>query len=244
MIDAPPAAAACAAVGDNCWAGSGESRSADPSKLSLANETRQLAACFFSRGKPGRLHKLKLLSGLRRRSPRGQAPAGQFLRVGSMILHSGQHQPGAMYALSLKQPWAALVLFGLKTIEIRRWPTRLRGPILLHAAKVDDERDLGWRLLPDQARAAAEQRGGVIGRLELFECRCYRTVDEFMKDAAGHRIQAEWFVPPRMYGFVLRNPRPIALCPWPGNSRFFTVPLAQLADRRGLQASEVGGATP
>ena len=27
------------------------------------------------------------------------------------------------YALSLKQPWAALVVFGRETIEVRRWPT-------------------------------------------------------------------------------------------------------------------------
>ena len=39
------------------------------------------------------------------------------------------------YALSLKQPWATLLAHGLKSIEIRRWATRLRGRILIHASK-------------------------------------------------------------------------------------------------------------
>ena len=39
--------------------------------------------------------------------------------------------PTLMYALSIKQPWAALVVQGLKTIEIRRWPTARRGQILI-----------------------------------------------------------------------------------------------------------------
>ena len=27
------------------------------------------------------------------------------------------------YALSIKQPWAALVVCGVKTVEVRRWPS-------------------------------------------------------------------------------------------------------------------------
>ena len=32
------------------------------------------------------------------------------------------------YALSIKQPWAALLVHGLKTMEIRSWPTAHRRP--------------------------------------------------------------------------------------------------------------------
>ena len=31
------------------------------------------------------------------------------------------------YALSVKQPWATLLVHGLKTIEVRAWPTARRG---------------------------------------------------------------------------------------------------------------------
>ena len=42
------------------------------------------------------------------------------------------------YALSLKQPWAALLVYGRKTVEVRRWATKRRGPVLIHAARVPD----------------------------------------------------------------------------------------------------------
>ncbi|MDB5252702.1 MAG: hypothetical protein JWP27_1871 [Flaviaesturariibacter sp.] len=39
-----------------------------------------------------------------------------------------------MKALSLLQPWATLVVMGLKTIETRSWTTGYRGPLLIHAS--------------------------------------------------------------------------------------------------------------
>jgi len=39
-----------------------------------------------------------------------------------------------MKALSLRQPWAWLVLHGGKDIENRVWNTHMRGPILIHAS--------------------------------------------------------------------------------------------------------------
>lgn len=40
-----------------------------------------------------------------------------------------------MKALSLLQPWATLVVIGVKTIETRSWGTKYRGPILIHASQ-------------------------------------------------------------------------------------------------------------
>jgi len=40
-----------------------------------------------------------------------------------------------MKAISLLQPWATLVILGVKTIETRNWGTRYRGPILIHASQ-------------------------------------------------------------------------------------------------------------
>jgi hypothetical protein len=39
-----------------------------------------------------------------------------------------------MKAISLLQPWASLVVMGVKTIETRSWGTKYRGPILIHAS--------------------------------------------------------------------------------------------------------------
>ena len=39
-----------------------------------------------------------------------------------------------MKALSIRQPWAWLILHGGKDIENRTWATKLRGRVLIHAA--------------------------------------------------------------------------------------------------------------
>src|SRR5204863_2700985 len=49
----------------------------------------------------------------------------------------GPHHRGmtpCVYALSLKQPWAALLVHGRKSVEVRSWPTARRGRVLIHAA--------------------------------------------------------------------------------------------------------------
>lgn len=38
-----------------------------------------------------------------------------------------------MKALSIRQPWASLILAGHKTVENRVWNTGYRGPIIVHA---------------------------------------------------------------------------------------------------------------
>ena len=61
------------------------------------------------------------------------------------------------YALSLKQPWVALVAHGHKSVEVRAWPTARRGRILIHAARVSDPRPEAWALVPPGLNEAAEQ---------------------------------------------------------------------------------------
>jgi hypothetical protein len=39
-----------------------------------------------------------------------------------------------MKALSVRQPWASLIAEGAKTIELRRWKTAYRGPLLICAS--------------------------------------------------------------------------------------------------------------
>ena len=41
-------------------------------------------------------------------------------------------------ALSVRQPWASLIICGLKTIEVRTWAPKYRGLLYIHAAKALD----------------------------------------------------------------------------------------------------------
>src|SRR6266851_1881913 len=98
-----------------------------------------------------------------------------------------------MYALSLKQPWATLLAHGLKTIEIRNWPTARRGRVLIHAARVPDERPEAWSRVPESLREAAKLGGGIIGTSELTGCVAYRSVQAFARDQERHLNELAWF---------------------------------------------------
>jgi activating signal cointegrator 1 len=43
-----------------------------------------------------------------------------------------------MKAITLHQPWAWLVAFGMKEVETRSWSTDYRGPLAIHAGKKHD----------------------------------------------------------------------------------------------------------
>jgi hypothetical protein len=127
------------------------------------------------------------------------------------------------HALSLKQPWATLLVHGLKTIEVRRWPTARRGTILIHAARVPDERSEAWARVPAELREAAHLLGGIIGQGELTDCLSYRTQDAFAADASRHLNDPSWFQGPALYGFVFANLSVLPFRPYSGWMRFFEV---------------------
>ena len=135
------------------------------------------------------------------------------------------HRP--TYALSLKQPWAALLVAGKKTIEMRKWATNVRGRVFIHAAKIADKRPEAWAWIDDELRPLTELMGGVIGTAELAACVRYRTPRGFSVDAAKHLNDATWFEAPQMFGFVFRGAKQVPFVPCTGNVRFFTVDLPE-----------------
>lgn len=66
-------------------------------------------------------------------------------------------------ALSIRQPWAELILRGLKTIELRTWDTAYRGPLWLHAGKATTPD------LDHQFAVSHPPRGGFVGRFVLTD---------------------------------------------------------------------------
>jgi hypothetical protein len=130
---------------------------------------------------------------------------------------------GRMFALSLKQPWAALLAHGLKTIEVRRWPTGRRERILIHAAAVSDDRPEAWAHVPPEVLPTAQLLGGIIGAGDLSGCIAYRSQDAFAADQPRHLNELSWFEEPVLYGFVFANPQVLPFRRYPGWMRFFPV---------------------
>lgn len=135
-----------------------------------------------------------------------------------------------MKALSIRQPWASLILKAGKDIENRCWPTKVRGRILVHAAKGmtrtehEDAIDFAVDAIKaDPKNAGASrivtlrelglafedlERGGIVGSVEIVDCVRASASPWFMGDC----------------GFVLRDPKPLPFMPWKGQLGFFDVP--------------------
>ena len=85
-------------------------------------------------------------------------------------------------ALSIRQPWASLIVHNLKHGENRNWGTNIRGPILIHAAKGMTKRehqeamDFAFRIDPGISlfeylfEPDNLLRGGFIGSAHLVDC--------------------------------------------------------------------------
>lgn len=102
-----------------------------------------------------------------------------------------------MKVLSLKQPFAELILQGKKTIELRKWNTHFRGDFLVHASKIPDKismRKFGFDKLPC---------GFILGKVKLVDIKKYENSVEHSKDRNKHLAGSSW----GESGFVLENPR-------------------------------------
>ncbi|MFP4538873.1 MAG: ASCH domain-containing protein [Dichotomicrobium sp.] len=120
-----------------------------------------------------------------------------------------------MKALSIRQPWAWLILHAGKDIENRDWPTHFRGRFLIHTGKTMTRADY------DEASEFAQDidanivipkpddlpRGGFVGTAKLIRC------------TDGHL--SHWFTGP--FGFELAGPRPLPeFVPARGRLGFFS----------------------
>jgi len=118
-----------------------------------------------------------------------------------------------MKALSLKQPWAELILLGKKKMEIRKWNTKFRGTFLIHASKNMDKKAIekfGFEKL---------QTGGIVGKADLIDVKKYDNEEDFGKDKNMHLATKNF----GNYGFILKNVKRLEFQPLKGKLNFFNV---------------------
>jgi hypothetical protein len=105
-----------------------------------------------------------------------------------------------MRVLSVRQPFAGLIISGKKKIEYRRWSTNYRGALLIHAglAKARGVKGSETEQFP---------KGGIVGIAELVDC--------VALEGGG-------------YGFKLRDARPLKFIPSKGRLRLYAPDAALL----------------
>ena len=127
-----------------------------------------------------------------------------------------------MKALSIRQPWAWLVVNGWKNIENRECRFSHRGPLLIHAASWMTQADYdACRIFVDgicddlAIPAPGDlERGGIVGEVVVLDC------------VASH--SSSWFTGP--FGLVLDEACACPKIPWRGMPGLFEVPIQSLED--------------
>lgn len=123
-----------------------------------------------------------------------------------------------MKSLSIRQPWAYMILHCGKDIENRTWSIKVRGRVLIHAAKgmTAEEWADAWGFAEDRIGRELPsphvrdiERGGIVGSIEIVDC--------------VMQSDSPWFGGP--FGFVLRNPVALPFYACRGALSFFDVTL-------------------
>jgi hypothetical protein len=127
-------------------------------------------------------------------------------------------------ALSIRQPWAELIVRGYKDVEVRTWCDPYRGPIWLHTGSKLDE------VAFEYFQMGAVFTGGLVGIAELTGIRpLTRDLYESWRDR--HRDFAPFPSRRDLYGWILsdvkrlRHPRKCK-----GSLGLFQVETSEITD--------------
>lgn len=125
-----------------------------------------------------------------------------------------------MKAISLRQPWADLVVQGSKTIELRTWKVDYRGKLAIHASQsINTSMCHKLGINPDVLTT-----GAILGTVELTDIKELEK-DEFDQLADKHLAMGVFLYKKPIYGWYVESPhafeRPI---PFHGRMGLFNVP--------------------
>lgn len=84
------------------------------------------------------------------------------------------------YTLSIRQPWAWLIVNGYKKIENRTWGSGYRGPLFIHASKgmtrqeysdcIQFIQEFNPKLAFNMPSFESLDRGGIVGKVTMIGC--------------------------------------------------------------------------
>lgn len=140
-----------------------------------------------------------------------------------------------MKALSVKQPFAALIAAGIKKYETRSWATKYRGPLLIHASltphPLQASYDLHWEILEldnmsaeriyEVSRNLISREGSMVCVVDLVDVIPFENTKE-----AEDLACCDWY---DGFAWVLENPRiTIMSSHLKGKLNLFDVPDEQI----------------
>ena len=141
--------------------------------------------------------------------------------------------------LSVRQPWAELVVRGIKLVEVRTWkcPREMIGKrVVIHAGKKIDSRQFIWKHFPHEEWASVMARvGGLVGEVTISDCIKFTCHGHFAEYRPVHLNQIDDYED-GLYGFVMSGAvKYDQIIPCIGRLGFFKV------EKQDIEPDNVGG---
>lgn len=121
-----------------------------------------------------------------------------------------------MKVLGIRQPWASLIISGIKDVEIRTRRTLIDEYVAIYATRTKPKKeDMEW--LREMKISDSEYypkhlmqfpMGQIIGTAYLFDCEKYHSCEKFKSDVPFHRNNPKRYRE-GLYGWQIANPRAI-----------------------------------
>lgn len=152
--------------------------------------------------------------------------------------------------LAVRQPWASLIVEGLKTIEVRTRNTTIRGRVVIYAPSTEypgkHQSELSSHFLyqydqgniPGKVAGRAvdfinpirKNKGAILGTVEIYSSTTHPVISEqvFNQETARHLAPESYLNKNGVHYWYLRNPvkipEPIPLEKWPSGGPWAKIP--------------------
>jgi hypothetical protein len=122
-----------------------------------------------------------------------------------------------MKAISIRQPFASMLLNRSKIIETRKRNTHIRERIYIHSSKQYDKRAMKYFALnPNNF-----QHGYILGTIEIINSFRFENKQQFDSLRPLHRSPYNYY--PGVHGWVMKNPIKILPFKYKGYQGWFNV---------------------
>lgn len=125
-----------------------------------------------------------------------------------------------MKTISIRQPWASLIIEGFKPIENRTWQTSHRGKLLIHASAIYDKSQNGsisqllgasrWASISNEFinKYSKLPVSAILGEVDLIDCvQDHPSIwaDKYDDETIAFYRANDWKIKP-IWHWVLENP--------------------------------------
>ena len=126
-------------------------------------------------------------------------------------------KPDHIRVLSIRQPWASLLMLGYKTSEIRAMNTNIRGSIAIHASKSKlSQKDVDWLwahgfcsryyVYSKYHVLNSLPKGAILGTISLTGCTKIESKEHFRSTVDAHMNNPDWYKD-GLYAWEMEDPK-------------------------------------